>query len=261
MNTLFVTSPDGTRIAYERYGTGPVLILLHGGGSRRQEWNDAGYIERLRDQFTVVAIDLRGHGESDQPTEPADYAIDKMVQDVLAVADACGSEHFSSWGFSFGSRVGRYIASRSERVARIVLMGATLGVGISDEFRREIAEFRHHWPPILQAQREGTLDLDSLTQDDREFLQRFNVAAMMAWGRAMLDWPAVEPIDFLCPTLWLVGSEDRLALISARAYEPWLPGSKVQLHIIEDLNHEQTFDEIDKVFATMLAFTRAPRES
>lgn len=118
-----------------------MLILLHGGGSRRQEWRDAGYVERLQDNFTVVAIDLRGHGESDQPIEPADYAIDKMVQDVLAVADACGSDRFTIWGFSFGSRVGRYIASRSERVARIVLMGATLGVGLSDEFRREIADF------------------------------------------------------------------------------------------------------------------------
>jgi pimeloyl-ACP methyl ester carboxylesterase len=118
-----------------------VLILLHGRGSRRQEWRDAGYVERLQDNFTVVAIDLRGHGESDQPIEPADYAIDKMVQDVLAVADACGSDRFTIWGFSFGSRVGRYIASRSERVARIVLMGATLGVGLSDEFRREIADF------------------------------------------------------------------------------------------------------------------------
>jgi pimeloyl-ACP methyl ester carboxylesterase len=257
MDTLFATSPDGTRIAYERCGAGPVLILLHGGGSRRQEWRDAGYVERLQDNFTVVTIDLRGHGESDQPTEPADYAIDKMVQDVLAVADACGSERFTIWGFSFGSRVGRYIASHSERVAKIVLMGATLGVGISDEFRREIAEFCQHWPPILQAQREGALDLDSLSQDDREFLQRFNVAAMMAWGQAMLDWPAVEPIDFLCPALWLVGSEDRMAMISAKAYESSLRGSKIQLQIVEGLNHGQIFDEIDRVFATMLAFTQA----
>jgi pimeloyl-ACP methyl ester carboxylesterase len=257
MDTLFATSPDGTRIAFERCGAGPVLILLHGGGSRRQEWRDAGYVERLQDNFTVVTIDLRGHGESDQPTEPADYAIDKMVQDVLAVADACGSERFTIWGFSFGSRVGRYIASRSERVAKIVLMGATLGVGISDDFRREIAEFCQHWPPILQAQREGALDLDSLSQDDRGFLQRFNVAAMMAWGQAMLNWPAVDPIDFLCPALWLVGAEDRMAMISARAYEPFLPGSKVQLHSVDGLDHGQTFDEIDKVFATMLAFTQS----
>jgi hypothetical protein len=46
-----------------------------------------------------------------------------------------------------------------------------------------------------------------------------------------------------------------MALISARAYEPLLPGSKVQLHVIEALDHGQTLDEIDKVYGTMLAFT------
>jgi pimeloyl-ACP methyl ester carboxylesterase len=257
MNTLFANSPDGTRIAYERRGTGPALVLLHGGGNSRQMWHEAGYVERLQHNFTVISLDLRGHGESDQPTEPADYAIEKMLQDVLAVADACETERFMIWGFSFGSRVGRYVAARSARVARIVLMGATLGVGISNEFRQYFAEFCAHWPPILQAQRDGVLDLASLSEDDRELLQHTNVAAQMAWGRAMLDWPAVEPIDFLCPALWLVGSEDRMAMISAKAYEAALPGSKVRLQIVEGLNHGQVFAEIDKVFATMLAFTQS----
>jgi pimeloyl-ACP methyl ester carboxylesterase len=257
MSTLFTTSPDGTRIAYERCGAGPALVLLHGGGNSRQMWHEAGYVERLQGNFTVIPVDLRGHGESDQPTEPADYVIDKMLQDVLAVADACEAERFIIWGFSFGSRIGRYVASHSARVARIVLMGATLGVGISNEFRQYFAEFCAHWPPILQAQRAGVLDLDSLSQDDRELLQHTNVAAQIAWGRAMLDWPAVEPIDFLCPALWVVGSEDRMAMISARTYEPSLPGSKVQLLIVEGLNHGQVFAEIDKVFATILAFTQS----
>jgi pimeloyl-ACP methyl ester carboxylesterase len=257
MTTLFANSPDGTRIAYERCGAGPALVLLHGGGNSRQMWHEAGYVERLQDNFTVIPIDLRGHGESDQPTEPADYTIDKMLQDILAVVDTCGVEHFIIWGFSFGSRVGRYVATHSGRVARIVLMGATLGVGISNEFRHYFAEFCAHWPPILQAQRGGVLDLDSLSPDDRELLQHTNVEAMMAWGRAMLDWPAVEPIDFLCPALWLVGSEDRMAMISARAYASSLPGSKVQLQIVEGLNHEQVFEEIDRVLATMLAFTQS----
>jgi pimeloyl-ACP methyl ester carboxylesterase len=79
MNTLFTTSLDDTRIAYDRSGAGPALVLLHGGGSRRQEWHDAGYVQRLRDNFTVITLDLRGHGDSDLPTELADYTIDKII--------------------------------------------------------------------------------------------------------------------------------------------------------------------------------------
>jgi pimeloyl-ACP methyl ester carboxylesterase len=235
MSTLFATSLDGTRIAYDRNGAGPALVLLHGGGSRRQEWHDAGYVQRLQDHFTVITLDLRGHGESDLPTEPADYTINKMMQDVLAVANACEVEGFTIWGFSFGGRVGRHVAAQSERVVKLILMGTPLGAGFSDESRHDSEEFYAHWPPILQAQRAGTLDLDSLSQNDRGVLQIFHVAAMLAWGRAMFDWPAVEPADFLCPTLWLVGSEDRVAMISVRKYEPALQGARVQSHIVDGL--------------------------
>jgi hypothetical protein len=75
-------------------------------------------------------------------------------------------------------------------------MGTPLGLGISGELRQEIEDFCVHWSPIIQAQCDGTLDLDSLSQNDREFLSNFNVPVIMAWGRAMLDWPSIEPADF-----------------------------------------------------------------
>jgi pimeloyl-ACP methyl ester carboxylesterase len=257
MNTLFATSADGTRVAYDRSGTGPAIVLLHGGGGSRREWHEAGYVGRLRDEFTVIALDLRGHGESGLPTDPADYSPDKMGQDILAVADACGVERFAMWAMSYGGKVGRYLAVESERVSRLILMGTPMGPGVSGERRQEAIDFCAHWPPIVRAQQDGSLDLDALSLNDRDLLQRLNVPVMLGWVRAMLDWPAVEPADFRCPTLWLVGSEDRHAVVTLREYEESLPGSKVQVHIVEALDHNQVFDEIDRVFATMLAFTKA----
>jgi len=257
MSPFFTNSPDGTRIAYERSGAGPALVLLHGGGNGRQMWQEAGYIERLQDNFTVIAPDLRGHGKSGMPAKPSDYTTDKMIQDILAVADACRVERFTIWGFSFGGKVGRYVATHSERVTKIVLMGTPLGPFISSEFRQHMVDFCTHWTPILHAQSDGVLDLDTLSQDDRELLKHKNIPAMMAWGQAMLNWPVVEPTDFRCPALWLVGSEDRVAMITVREYKQSLKTSKVQLHIVEGLNHGQVFDEIDRVFATMLAFTQS----
>jgi pimeloyl-ACP methyl ester carboxylesterase len=73
-------------------------MLLHGGGSTRQEWHGAGYVSRLRDKFTVITMDLRGHGETGLPTDAEYYTLDKMDQDILAVADACGFERFIVWG-------------------------------------------------------------------------------------------------------------------------------------------------------------------
>ena len=257
MNTLFTTSPDGTRVAYDRSGTGPAIMLLHGGGSMRQEWHEAGYVRRLRDNFTVITVDLRGHGKSGLPTDPAAYTTDKMGQDILAVADACGVARFIIWGMSYGGKVSRYLAVQSERVAKLILMGTPLGLGVSGELRQDAIGFCAHWPPLVQAQRDGTLDLDSLSQDDQDFLRRFNVPVMLAWVRAMLDWPAIEPADFRCPTLWLIGSEDRHVMASIKEYEESLKGSRVQVHIVEGLDHEQVFTEIDRVFPTLLAFTQS----
>ena len=69
--------------------------------------------------------------------------------------------------------------------------------------------------------------------------------------------PAIEPGDFRCPMLWLVGSEDQHAVASVKEYQGSLKESRVQVHVVEGLDHEQVFDEIDGVFTTMLAFTRA----
>jgi pimeloyl-ACP methyl ester carboxylesterase/GNAT superfamily N-acetyltransferase len=257
MNTLYASSPDGARVAYDRSGAGSAIVLLHGGGGTRQEWHEAGYVRRLRDRYTVIAVDLRGHGESSLRTDPADYSTDKLGQDILAVADACGVDRFAMWGVSYGGKIGRYLAAQSERVVKFVMIGTPLGPGVSGERRRQAVDFFAHWPPIVHAQGAGTLDLDALSPDDRDFLRRFNVPVMLAWVRAMMDWPAIEPADFRCPTLWVVGSEDRYAMASLSEYKDSLQGSRLQVHIVQGLDHERAFDEIDRVFPTMLAFTKS----
>lgn len=255
MNTLFNLSPDGARIAYDQCGSGPAVILLHGGGGSRQDWREAGYVQRLQEHFTVIALDLRGHGESSLLTRSTDYTIDKLMQDIIGVADACGVECFTLWGMSYGGKVGRYLPARSERVSKIILMGTPLGLGVTGQLRQDAIDFCSHWPPIMQAQQAGTLDTASLSREDQDFIDNFNVPVMLGWVDAMLAWPAVEPTDLRCPTLWLVGSEDKHAMASVKEYEESLPGSMVDVHIFPGLNHDQVFSEIDKVFPLMLAFS------
>ena len=70
----------------------------------------------------------------------------------------------------------------------------------------------------------------------------------------MLDWPVTEPADFRCPTLWLAGSEDQDAIASIKEYEDSLPGSMDQVSIVEGLDHQQAFEDIEAVFPILLEF-------
>jgi pimeloyl-ACP methyl ester carboxylesterase len=188
------------------------------------------------------------------------YTTDKMGQDILAVADACNVDRFILCGFSFGGNLGRYLAARSDRVSKMVMLGNRLS-GSSDEHRQYISDFRARWAPVVEDARGGTFDLKSLSQQDQKELQGLNFPAetlpsMLAWSTAMLDWGTVTPADLRCPTLWMIGTENNKALESYREYETEIPGSKVQVRMLEGMNHEQEFTEIDKVLPVILKFVR-----
>ena len=90
--TEFTTTTDGIRIAYERVGDGPPVVLVHGfGSSKEQNWKSTGWYGSLTEAgFSVLAIDNRGHGESDKPHDPLLYHHDRMAEDVATVMDAAG---------------------------------------------------------------------------------------------------------------------------------------------------------------------------
>ena len=262
MNTRFVTSADSTRLAFDVTGDGPHVLLLHGGGGSRAEWHAAGYVDRLREEFTVISMDLRGHGESDKPTDPSMYTTDKLGDDILAVADACGAENFILCGYSFGGNVSRYLAARSARVSKLVMLGNRLGTGVSGQFRQFVFDFRERWEPTVRSARGGKFDPESLPAKDQEDIRQLSFPAellpcVLAWSSAMLDWGTVTPKDLRCPTLWVIGTENEMALESYREYETEIPHSKVQVHLLEGLNHEQEFENIEQVLPVILAFLNA----
>ena len=202
----FATSPDGTRIAYETRGAGPALMLLHGGGQTRTAWHDGGYVDRLSKQFTVITIDQRGVGDSDKPATAAAYQLDRMLADLVAVADSAGAKRFHLWGYGQGASIGRYLAARSDRVISAVVVGANMGPTLTGIVKDAIVAMRAKWLPLLQAKQAGTLDPASLSPGDRTTLEGGTPLAALALG-ALVDYPALEPAEIKVPTLWLVGGD------------------------------------------------------
>lgn len=82
---MFAISFDGMRIAYDKQGNGPALLLLQGFEATRHIWQELGYIEPLSQEFTVITMDRRGIGESDMPTNPAAYSVERVLGDLEPV--------------------------------------------------------------------------------------------------------------------------------------------------------------------------------
>ncbi|MGV0626788.1 alpha/beta fold hydrolase [Mycolicibacter minnesotensis] len=99
----------------------PAILMLHGGGQNRHSWHKTGAI--LAGQgYHVVALDTRGHGDSDRAPD-ADYAIETMAADVLAVIDAIGRP-VTLIGASMGGLTGILVADQAgaQRVSKLVLV-------------------------------------------------------------------------------------------------------------------------------------------
>ena len=124
--TDFVTAPDGVRIAYEVLGEGEPIILVHGfGSSRIINWGAPGWCDTLtRAGHRVVALDCRGHGDSDKPHEVAAYDPARMTGDIALVMDAAGTPRAAVMGYSMGGSLTLRLAyEHPERVSRAVIGG------------------------------------------------------------------------------------------------------------------------------------------
>ncbi len=121
----FIRATDGVRIHYVDYGRGSTIVLLHGGtGSAASNFEQTGIATGLARSHRVIAIDFRGHGESDQPLSAGAYRPDRLVEDVLAVLDARKVGRVHLVGYSIGGAIARRLVSAApERVLSVTLGG------------------------------------------------------------------------------------------------------------------------------------------
>lgn len=112
------------KIAWERRGAGPPVLLIHGLGYARWGWGPV--LPGLAERFEVLLFDNRGIGESDAP--PGPYTVAEMAADTVQVLDEAGVERAHVVGTSLGGMVAQELAlSSPERVDRLVLACTTPG--------------------------------------------------------------------------------------------------------------------------------------
>ncbi|OLT19118.1 hydrolase [Actinomadura sp. CNU-125] len=213
-----VISRDGTRIAYERSGDGPPVIIV--GGAFADRNTGAALAEALAAHFTVVTYDRRGRGASGD-TPP--YAVEREIEDLEALNEALGGSA-ALYGNSSGGCLALEVAARNP-LPRVAVFEPPYRF---DEGPRPDPELRER--------------LERLASEGRraETVEHFLTAAMnippqgVEHMRQMPMWPGLEAISHTLPyDAALVGDRswpaDRMAglkspalVIASTASAPWL---------------------------------------
>ncbi|PZV90782.1 Pimeloyl-ACP methyl ester carboxylesterase [Micromonospora phaseoli] len=113
-----VTSRDGTRIAYQREGSGPPLILVDAAGHFRANSSLGELASLLAPSFTVYRYDRRGRGDS---TDTPPYAPEREVEDIAALIAEAGAPT-SLYGYSSGGLLALHAAAAGLDVHRLALL-------------------------------------------------------------------------------------------------------------------------------------------
>jgi haloacetate dehalogenase len=138
-----------TTIAYDVTGQGYPLLLLHGYPQTRRMWRKV--TPALAKRFTVVAMDLRGCGESAKPPEESGYDKRTMAEDALALMRHLGHERFLVVGHDRGARTARRLAAdHPEALAGAVLLDIMPMEWVFNQGRDGYARRYWHWYFMLQ---------------------------------------------------------------------------------------------------------------
>jgi len=257
-----IRSRDGVAINFEVEGRGRHVTLLHGVGSHLQAWDSV--VAALRDEFTLLRYDLRGHGKSGKP--PGPYALDDYVADLAALLDAQSVDRTTLVGSSFGGMIapaftvrhpkrvhalgivsavaGRTPEQRAVMVKRadeLAQGGATMTVSAAIE-RWFTPEFRARNPEIIERQIQRVLGNDSV--------------GYAAAYRVFAESDVIDDLHKIsCPTLVMTGEHDSGSTPEmARAIHKRIAGS--HLVILPRYRHSLLIEATAEVVSQLRAFLK-----
>jgi pimeloyl-ACP methyl ester carboxylesterase len=115
---------DGLELVYRSVGEGRPLVLLHGFTSSGLQFLQHGLARTLASGgYRVIAPDLRGHGDSSRPHDPAAYPPDVLADDGLALIDFLQLRDYDLAGYSLGGRIVLRMLARGARPAHAIVGG------------------------------------------------------------------------------------------------------------------------------------------
>jgi pimeloyl-ACP methyl ester carboxylesterase len=226
----------GLRIAFERRGDGPPVLLLHGGVSDHREWRRQ--LDALADAFTLVAWDAPGNGASDDP--PPTWRMPEYADCLAAFAAALGLVRPHVVGLSFGGTLALELYRRHQGVPRsLVLASAYAGwrgslppevvaerlAGIERAVARPPDELARGFVSTLLSEAAAP----GLAEELLEIIRGFHPAGALTMAHAMAEADLRDVLPRISvPTLLLYGDADaRSSLAIAGELHAAIPRSEL----------------------------------
>lgn len=223
----------GARIFYQAEGQGPAVLLSHGFSATSVMWK--GQIAAFRDRFRIITWDMRGHGESSSPEDPALYSMPATIADMAAVLDACGEKTAVIGGHSLGGYMSlAFTLTHPDRVRALMLFNT--GPGYKSDTARE------DWNRMAEKQA-GAFARKGLGavghSEEMQLGTHRSALGLEHAARGMLAQSDARVMEGLArigaPSLVLVGEKDRGYLAAADHMAAKIPqGRKV---ILADAGH------------------------
>ncbi|MCA1458167.1 alpha/beta fold hydrolase [Bradyrhizobium sp. BRP22] len=242
---------DGVEIHYEVHGDGPPLLLTHGYSSTSAMWQ--GQIAALSKRHRLVLWDMRGHGQSDYPSDPAVYSEALTVADMAALLDAIGADQAIVGGLSLGGYMSlAFYRAHPERVRALLIIDT--GPGFKKDDARD-AWNKRAYDTAEKFEREG-LDLLKSFSRERSTVTHRDASGLARAARGMLTQRDARVIESLpeikVPSLIVVGADDAPFLAASDYMAAKIPGA--QKVVIPAAGHAVNIDQPQAFIEAVLPF-------
>ncbi len=245
---------QGVRIHYHVEGSGPTVMLHHGQSDNLRNWYEAGYIDALKSDFQVVAVDARGHGDSDKPHNWEAYDIARNAEDAAAILDDLGVTKAHFWGHSMGGRIGFGIAKYKPERSYSLIISSMSPYKRPKKERDDQIEMLLQGPEAMLAARER--EEGPLSPEDKAKIIANDHLAQAASLTATRDFPDLSdvPPTMTMPCMLYSGDQDTFWLEGQEQCVKEMPN--VTFFTLPGLGHQEAFDRSDLVVPQAVEFMK-----
>ena len=246
-------SLNGIEIDYTVSGRGRPVILSHGYGATGRMWD--GQRQTLGDRYRLITWDMRGHGQTESPSNPVEYSTEATVADMKALLGSLGASRAVVGGLSLGGYMSlAFYLTHPEMVEALIICDSGPGYR-NAEARRAWNERANERAGNLEAR--GLEALGGRSREVRDAVGRHASAQGLAHAaRGMLAQQDARVIDGLAsirvPTLIVVGDQDTPFLAPCEYMAKKIPGAR--LEVIAGAGHASNLDQPEAFDRVLVSF-------